>query len=237
MAAVEGAHTAGMADDKSVVASLISGAKLTADETSVPSILSYRGTTHQFRTNASASCKTSHWPAVSNICFQRFHIIYFSVLTFCLAANAHLLHGTASRQSQQQNQQPRQESSQFRRLVKSLGLSVGGRGPSLLLVATALLVILFISAALLLNRISSLQQRLLERPVIQDRWAQLPVPSSLRPSLERFLEHQNIQKYTLSLIQQSQAKNRSDSVADSFQEIAACEFLIPLHLVSIYLIR
>lgn len=60
MAAVEGAHTAGMADDKSVVASLISGAKLTADETSVPSILSYRGTTHQFRTNASASCKTSH---------------------------------------------------------------------------------------------------------------------------------------------------------------------------------
>ncbi|CAL8111782.1 unnamed protein product [Orchesella dallaii] len=53
-------------------------------------------------------------------------------------------------------------------VVRKIGSNVGGRGPSLLLVATALLVILFMSAALLLSRISNLQQKLMERPVIHD---------------------------------------------------------------------
>ncbi|ODN04660.1 putative membrane protein C20F10.07 [Orchesella cincta] len=62
---------------------------------------------------------------------------------------------------------PQQVSGRFS-VVRKLGSNVGGRGPSLLLVATALLVILFMSAALLLSRISSLQQKLMERPVIHD---------------------------------------------------------------------
>jgi hypothetical protein len=43
-----------------------------------------------------------------------------------------------------------------------------GQAPSLIVLATAILVILFISAAVLLSRISILHQKISERPVVHD---------------------------------------------------------------------
>lgn len=53
-------------------------------------------------------------------------------------------------------------------LNATTGVVSSSKGPSLLVLATALLVILFFSAALLLSRISNLQQRLSERPALRD---------------------------------------------------------------------